>query len=125
MSDPYGALVGYRDAAGAHWYYVLDGHYSVIAVIKSDGTTTGNSTAMTSTGARPTLSRAPCHPAREFWPLTGGYTDPTGLIKFGTRYYEPSLGRPQTPCVLAPNPRRRRLGPGTGPGRPPRPGWGP
>lgn len=27
------------------------------------------------------------------WGYAGGYTDPTGLVKFGTRYYDPTLGR--------------------------------
>jgi len=27
------------------------------------------------------------------WGFAGGYTDPTGLILFGDRYYDPSLGR--------------------------------
>lgn len=27
------------------------------------------------------------------WGYASGYSDPTGLIKFGTRYYDPDLGR--------------------------------
>ena len=27
------------------------------------------------------------------WRYAGGYQDPTGLTKFGTRYYYPQLGR--------------------------------
>ena len=37
------------------------------------------------------------------WGYAGGYTDSTGLIKFGARYYDPTTGRwTQTDLVGAP-----------------------
>jgi RHS repeat-associated protein len=89
LRDGKGNVLGQRLPDSSHWYYLKDGLGSVVAVINGAGTTVANRygydpygklTASTGTQANP-------------WGYAGGYRDSTGLIKFGTRYYDPNLGR--------------------------------
>jgi RHS repeat-associated protein len=91
VRDPEGNLIGYKDASGNHWYYLLDGHGSVIAVINNSGSTVGNRYGYDEYGR--TTYTQPSPTVTQPWGYSGGYRDPTGLIKFGDRYYDPSLGR--------------------------------
>lgn len=88
LRDSLGDLIGEK-IGNNHYYYLTDGLGSIVAVISGDGLTVsdhygydpyGNSTYSSGTVANP-------------WGFAGGYQDSTGLIKFGTRYYDPSIGR--------------------------------
>ena len=88
IPDAKANLLGERIGSN-HWYYLTDGLGSIVAVISGDGLTIGdrygydpygNTTAHTGTTANP-------------WGYARGYIDSTGLVKFGTRYYDPNLGR--------------------------------
>jgi RHS repeat-associated protein len=91
VRDPDGHLIGYKDGAGNHWYYLTDNQGSVVDVVNSDGSTIGNRYAYDEYGrsiytyATPTVTQP--------WGYAGGYSDATGLVKFGARYYDPSVGR--------------------------------
>ncbi|MCA1684036.1 MAG: RHS repeat-associated core domain-containing protein, partial [Actinobacteria bacterium] len=91
VRDPQGALVAERVGA-EQYYYVFDGLGSVIALVDAAGTQRaaysydpygGHATATAMNGA------LPANP----WRYAGGYLDPTGLYKFGARYYDASVGR--------------------------------
>lgn len=99
VRDPHGNLVGYLDASGTHWYYLLDGHGSVVAVINNSGSTVGNRYAYDEYGRSVFAYGTPT--VAQPWGYTAGYTDPTGLTKFGTRYYDPNLGRWTQPDPVA------------------------
>jgi RHS repeat-associated protein len=88
VTDGQGNIIGERTGS-AHYYFLSDRVGSVVALISGDGQTVadrygydpyGNTTYKTGTVAN-SLGYA------------GGYTDPTGLIKFGARYYDPSTAR--------------------------------
>ncbi|HET9732200.1 MAG TPA: DNRLRE domain-containing protein [Acidimicrobiales bacterium] len=91
IRDPYGNLIGYKDASGNHWYYLLDPHGSVIAVINNNGATIGTRYAYNEYGQTTYTQTNPI--VTQPWGYTSGYTDPTTLIKYGNRYYDPILGR--------------------------------
>jgi RHS repeat-associated protein len=99
VRDSDGALIGYRDSSGTHWYSLLDNHGSVVAVINSSGSTVGNRYAYDEYG-RSTYT-FPSPTVTQPYGYLGGYTDPTGLIKFGDRYYDPTLGRWTQPDPIA------------------------
>ena len=91
--DPAGTLIAERTPAGGDYYYVLDGHGSVIGLVTPAGLARaaygydpygGHATATALNGA------LPANP----WRYSGQYLDPgTGLYKMGARYYDPTLGR--------------------------------
>ena len=89
VRDPHGNLIGYVDSSGNHWYYLLDGHGSVAGVINNSGSTLQARYGYDEYG-RTTLSIGS---SPQPFGYVGGYNDPTGLMKFGDRYYDPSLGR--------------------------------
>jgi RHS repeat-associated protein len=75
----------------SHYYYIFDALGSVIALTDSSGAIAASysydpyGTTLTASGAQ-----ASVNPFR----FASGYFDSaTGLLKFGTRYYDPSLGR--------------------------------
>ena len=81
---------------GTRYYYLTDGLGSTDALINDNGATVhntytydawGNITATTGTTANP-------------WKYASGYQDPTGLTKFGARYYDPGTGRWTQPDPL-------------------------
>jgi RHS repeat-associated protein len=87
---PGGSLVSMRSGT-SHFYYVFDALGSVIALTDGSGAIAASytydpyGTTLTATGAQ-----ASVNPFR----FASGYFDSaTGLLKFGTRYYDPSLGR--------------------------------
>jgi RHS repeat-associated protein len=86
--DSNGNLLGER-LGSAHWYYLTDGSGSIVAVTTGDGLTIGDRYGYDPYGNATTHTGTTANP----WGYAGGYTDTTGLIKFGTRYYDPSLGR--------------------------------
>jgi RHS repeat-associated protein len=82
-----GALIG-EHVGSTSYYYLHDNEGSVVAVISASGTIQdrdaydpyGNVTSSSGTLANPVG-------------YAGGYTDAnTGLVKFGTRYYNPAIG---------------------------------
>ncbi len=85
--DPSGTLIDERTPTGTY-YYLYDGTGSVIGLTDSTGTQVatynydpyGNTLNTTGTAANPFRYQA-------------GYQDPTGLTKFGARYYDPATGR--------------------------------
>ncbi len=83
-----GNLIGQRKPSG-NYYYLFDGLGSVIGLTDAAGGVVnryaydpyGNTTSATEDVANP-------------WRFAGGYLDgQTGLTKFGTRYYDPKIGR--------------------------------
>lgn len=86
--DNAGGLVGQR-ISGANYYFLVDGLGSVAKIIDSSGnvvrTYTYDAWGKTTVGAG-TVDSA--------FRYAGGYFDAAGgLYKFGTRYYDPSIGR--------------------------------
>ncbi len=83
-----GTLVDERTPSGTY-YYLFDGLGSIVGLTDSNGTLVatyqydpyGNLTSSTGSVTNP-------------WRFAAGYFDSsTGLYKFGTRYYDPALGR--------------------------------
>ncbi len=72
-----------------HYYFLTDRLRSVVAVISGDGQTVfdrfGYDPYGNTTYSSGSIANA--------WGYAGGYTDPTGLVKFGARYYDPSNAR--------------------------------
>jgi RHS repeat-associated protein len=87
--DDKGNLIGERLFNGLHWYYLEDGVGSIVGVIGATGVATGDRYHYDPFG-RVTLNTGVVD---NVWGFAGGYTDSTGLLKFGARYYDPSLGR--------------------------------
>jgi len=90
---PSGGLIAER-GAGGEFYYVTDGNGSTVALVDTTGTVQATYTydpaGQTTTTGGPNPAIAGGNPYR----YAGGYTDTTtGLIKFGARYYYPTLGR--------------------------------
>ncbi len=87
---PAGSLVSMRSGT-SHFYYIFDALGSVIALTDGSGAIAASYTydpygnTVTASGAQATVN-----PFR----FASGYFDSaTGLLKFGTRYYDSSLGR--------------------------------
>jgi RHS repeat-associated protein len=78
-----------RTPDGSHWYCLLDGLGSVVAVINSSGSTVANRYGYDAYGKSTYKSESVTNP----WQYASGYLDSTGLTKFGTRYYDPGAGR--------------------------------
>jgi RHS repeat-associated protein len=89
--DDTGTILARQASTGDTHYYLRDGLGSIVALTDSTGNIVANytydpyGTTLTATG---TLA------ATNPWRYAAGYTDDlTGLVKFGTRYYQPELGR--------------------------------
>src|SRR5450759_3963331 len=114
---PGGSLVSMRSGT-SHFYYIFDALGSVIALTDGSGSIAASYTydpygnTVTASGAQ-----ASVNPFR----FASGYFDSaTGLLKFGTRYYDPSLGRwtqrdPIGPSLPSPPPLARFLSLGASP----------
>jgi RHS repeat-associated protein len=91
IRDPDGTLISMRTSTGASYYYTTDALGSVILL--TDGAQTPAATyAYDPWGVATTATGAPA--AVNPWTYAGGYNDTTSnTIKFGARYYNPSLGR--------------------------------
>jgi RHS repeat-associated protein len=88
LRDDHGNVLGER-LGGNHYYYLGDGLGSIVAVVGGDGLTVGDRYAYDPYGSTTYHSGA----VANAWGFAGGYTDSTGLIKFGARYYDPTTGR--------------------------------
>lgn len=84
-----GNLIGEETPDDNHWYYLKDGSGSVVAVINDSGSVVANRYGYDPFGKVTTSSVTVSNP----WGYAGGYFDSTSLLKFGTRYYDPNLGR--------------------------------
>lgn len=91
VRDPGGGLLAQHGPTVATYYYLLDGHGSVVGLSDTAGNIAatygydpyGQLTSMTGGSA------AVNNPFR----YVGAYQDASGLYKMGARYYDPSLGR--------------------------------
>jgi RHS repeat-associated protein len=109
LRDNHGQLVGERIGTN-HYYFLTDGLGSVLAVISGDGLSIGDQYAYDPYGNTTFHSGTVANP----WGYAGGYTDPTGLVKFGARYYDPTVARwtqmdplgqgSRSACAIACNP---------------------
>jgi len=87
--DANGTLVSLRASSGARFYYLLDGLGSVIGLVNATASKV-NSYSYDPSGVQLSATEAVANP----WRYAAGFLDAqTGLTKFGTRYYDPSLGR--------------------------------
>jgi RHS repeat-associated protein len=89
VRDPAGTPVAFKDSSGNHWYYLLDGLGSVVGVINGAGSTLTDKYAYDEFGRVTSKAEATPQPLG----YAGGIADPTGLVKFGERYYDPTVGR--------------------------------
>ncbi|MDP9389703.1 MAG: hypothetical protein M3Q48_17760 [Actinomycetota bacterium] len=86
--DNAGGLVGER-VSGANYYFLLDGLGSVVKIIDSTGAVVR--TYSYDAWGKTTVGSGTVHSDFRY---AGGYYDVAGgLYKFGTRYYDPSIGR--------------------------------
>jgi len=89
IRDPHGTLIALQ-TGGNSYYYTLDNIGSVLQLTDNTGAAAATYTynpygkTITATG-----SIANQNPYR----YASGYTDTTGLIKYGARYYNPTIGR--------------------------------
>ena len=86
--DNSGSLIGLR-ANGVRYYYLLDGLGSVVGLVNGSATKV-NSYSYDPYGSQLSASQQVANPWRY---ASGSYDGQTGLTKFGTRYYDPGLGR--------------------------------
>jgi len=88
LRDNRGNPVGERVGSN-HYYFLTDALGSIVAVVSGDGLTVGDRYGYDPYGATTYYSGTITNP----WGYAGGYTDPTGLIKLGARYYDPATAR--------------------------------
>ncbi len=88
LLDPNGNVLGER-IGSTHYYFLTDHLGSVVAVISGDGQTVSDRYGYDPYGNTTYSSGSVSNP----WGYVGGYTDSTGLIHFGARYYDPSMAR--------------------------------
>ena len=88
LRDDQGTVLGER-VGSAHYYFLTDHLGSVVAVISGDGQTVADRHGYDPYGNLTYASGSVANP----FGYAGGYTDPTGLVKFGDRYYDPSTAR--------------------------------
>ena len=89
VRDPAGNPIGFKDGTGNHSYYLPDGEGSVVGLINGDGSTLTHKYVYDEFGRVTASTVGTAQPLG----FVAGMADPTGLIKFGTRYYDPNLGR--------------------------------
>jgi RHS repeat-associated protein len=87
VRDTQGTLTE-EQIAGQRFYYIFDGLGSVVAVTDQNGNV-ANTYRYEPFGKISSQTGSTPNP----WTYAGGYLDGTGLVKFGSRYYDPSLGR--------------------------------
>lgn len=93
VRDNQGQVIGERTPDGNHWYFLKDGLGSVIDVISGDGSTVADQYAYDPYG-QVSCKHSPSCSVNDPWQFAGGYLDSaTSLVKFGTRFYDPTLGR--------------------------------
>lgn len=81
-----GALIG-EHIGSTSYYYLTDNQGSVVAVISASGSVQDR-TAYDPYGQVTSSSGSVANP----FGYAGGYTQSTGLVKFGARYYNPTVG---------------------------------
>jgi RHS repeat-associated protein len=89
LRDNKGTLIAMR-TGGASYYYTADMLGSVINMTDSSQTTVASYSYGT---WGDTLTATGTQAAGNPWRFATGYTDATGLIKMGARYYQPTTGR--------------------------------
>ncbi len=82
--DGQGNLIGFRTGSSSY-YYLYDNQGSVMAVINASGTISDRYT-YTPYGTQTITTSGVSNPIA----FQSGYQDATGLIKYGTRYYNPA-----------------------------------
>ncbi len=87
--DNRGTLVSLRAASGSRYYYLFDGLGSVVGLVNGSGAKV-NSYSYDPYGMQLSASETVANPWRY---ASGQYDGATGLTKFGSRYYDPALGR--------------------------------
>jgi len=93
--DPSGTLVGRRSSSGSQYYYLFDALGSVVGLATTSGTLADNYRYTYDPFGNQT---SPEPASNNPWRYAGGlYMDDlatgTKLTKFGTRFYDPSVGR--------------------------------
>jgi RHS repeat-associated protein len=88
LRDNQGNLLGER-IGSVHYYYLTDKLGSVVAVISGDGQTVSDRTGYDPYGNITYTAGSITNP----FGYAGGYTDATGLVQFGARYYDPTTAR--------------------------------
>jgi RHS repeat-associated protein len=88
LRDSLGNLLGER-IGNNRYYYLTDSVGTIVAAITGDGLTIGDRYGYDPFGNTTYRSGSVANP----WGYASGYTDTTGLIKFGTRYYDPVIAR--------------------------------
>ena len=88
LTNGQGTVLGER-IGSAHYYFLTNGIGSVVAVINGSGQTVADRYGYDPYGNTTYASVTVPNP----FGYAGGYTDPTGLIHFGARYYDPSTAR--------------------------------
>jgi RHS repeat-associated protein len=87
--DDQGDVYGERIGSSSYYYYLTDAEGSVVAVISGDGQTVSDRYSYDPYGTTTYSSGSVANP----FGYAGGFTDATGLIHFGARYYDPSTMR--------------------------------
>ena len=93
VRDPNGTLIGMQDNSGANYYATLDNVGSVLLMTDN---TQAAAAAYTYDPYGVTLTSTGPQAGVNHYRYATGYTDPTGLIKLGARYYNPTT-RPLHP----------------------------
>ena len=88
LTNGQGAVLGER-IGSAHYYFLSNALGSVVAVISGSGQTVADRYGYDLYGNTTYASVTVPNP----FGYAGGYTDPTGLILLGARYYDPSTAR--------------------------------
>ena len=95
LYDNQGDVLGERIGSN-HYYFLTDAQGSVVALISGNGQTVSNRYGYDPYGNTTYKSVT----VANLFGYAGGYTDPTGLIHFGARYYDPSTARWAQPDAL-------------------------
>ena len=88
IRDPYGNLIAMQ-TGGASYYYTTDALGSVIALTNPADTAAATYTYDPWGNTTSNGTMAATNP----WRYTGGYQDPSGYLKLGARYYNPTTAR--------------------------------
>ncbi|MGA8014861.1 MAG: RHS repeat-associated core domain-containing protein, partial [Candidatus Dormiibacterota bacterium] len=88
LYDDQGGVLGERIGSN-HYYFLTDAEGSVVAVINGSGQTVSDRYGYDPYGNTTYESGSVANP----FGYAGGYTDGTGLIHFGARYYDPLTAR--------------------------------
>jgi RHS repeat-associated protein len=88
LRDDQGTVLGER-VGSAHYYLLTDRLGSVVAVISGDGQTVSDRYGYDAYGVTTYKTGSVANP----FGYAGGFTDPTGLIKFGDRFYDAATAR--------------------------------